>query len=74
MRSNSLDISVTSTGTYHRDVRVASGYLSGDPTRVHFGFPAERELIKLEVRWPDGVVSIIEDPQAETLIRIVRSH
>jgi hypothetical protein len=29
----------TSTGSYTRDVRAGSGYLSGDPARVHFGFP-----------------------------------
>lgn len=44
----------TTTGTYYRDVRAVSGYLSGDPTRVHFGFPEESVLLSLEIVWPDG--------------------
>ena len=29
-----------STGSYLRETRSSSGYLSGDPNRTHFGFPA----------------------------------
>ena len=41
---------------YQRDVRVGSGYLSGDPVRVHFGVPDD-EVLALEIRWPNGRVS-----------------
>jgi hypothetical protein len=44
-------------GAYIRDVRASSGYLSGDPSRIHFGFPNDTELYYLEVRWPDGLIS-----------------
>ena len=33
----------TSVGALHRDVRAASGYLSSDPPRLHFGFPQGRD-------------------------------
>lgn len=49
---------VTDRGTLLRDVRVGSGYLSGDPPRLHFGFPAGARLERLEIRWPDGATSI----------------
>ncbi|MCB8947359.1 MAG: VCBS repeat-containing protein [Ardenticatenaceae bacterium] len=62
----------TSTGTYTRDVRANSGYLSGDATRVHFGFPAEAELNALEIIWPDGEVTIINDLAANTLLGVER--
>lgn len=60
--------------TYTRDVRAMSGYLSGDPSRIHFGFPAETPLQKLTVRWPDGLISTIEQPAAQNRLTITRSN
>ena len=62
----------TSAGTYLRDVRALSGYLSGDPARVHFGFPAGAELRALTVRWPDGAISEVARPRPGTRLRITR--
>jgi uncharacterized protein YuzB (UPF0349 family) len=62
----------TSTGRYARDVRAASGYLSGDPARVHFGFPLESTLHRLEIVWPDGDVSTIDNPPTQSLLIITR--
>lgn len=64
---------VSSTGRYYRDVRASSGYLSGDPARLHFGFPADSLLQRLDIRWPDGEISTVENPQAHTLVTITRS-
>lgn len=58
----------TNRGTFYRTVKAASGYLSGDPARVHFGFPQEAELHRLEIRWPDDKSSIVENSPAETLM------
>lgn len=52
----------TDQGTYTRDVKAVSGYLSGDPSRIHFGFPVETSLQALEIMWPDGAVSMFEGP------------
>lgn len=62
----------TDRGTYYRDVRVASGYLSGDPARVHFGFPPDTTLHHLEIRWPDGLVSPVEPPSPQTRLNVMR--
>ena len=62
----------TSQGTYQRDVRAASGYLSGDPARVHFGFPNDADLLDLKIVWPDGTVSQIEQPTANTRLTVTR--
>jgi hypothetical protein len=62
----------TSTGSYHREVRSTSGYLSGEPARVHFGFPSHSELIRLDVRWPDGQVSSIDNLFSQALLMITR--
>ena len=62
----------TSTGTYYRDVRSSSGYLSGDPARVHFGFPADATLQRLLIQWPDGNVSSVGALMPHTLVTITR--
>lgn len=62
----------TSTGIYTRDVRAASGYLTGDPPRVHFGFPAAAQLVKLEVRWPDRTITSLEKIDANLLLHLAR--
>jgi hypothetical protein len=62
----------TSAGTYYRDVRAGSGYLSGDPAQVHFGFPSGAVLQRLEIRWPDGSVSEAVDLQPHTRVTVTR--
>jgi hypothetical protein len=62
----------TSHGTYTRDVRATSGYLSGDPARIHFGFPSNAALHYLEVQWPDGAISRIEPLFSQTHLNITR--
>ncbi|MCB0064069.1 MAG: VCBS repeat-containing protein, partial [Caldilineaceae bacterium] len=63
----------TATGTLWRDVRVTSGYLSGDPVRIHFGFPIGTHLNALRIEWPDGAVSAVDTISAETLVTITRN-
>ncbi len=62
----------TSHGSYRRDVRAASGYLSGDPARLHFGFPAKAKLQALEIGWPDGAVSRTDQLEPQTLLAVTR--
>jgi hypothetical protein len=62
----------TTTGDYQRVIQTSSGYLSGITTRIHFGFPASSELTSLEIVWPDGERSVVEDLQKGNLVRIER--
>jgi hypothetical protein len=62
----------TSAGTYLRDVRSNSGYLSGDSSRLHFGFPTGTTLKKLTIIWSDGATSNIESLAPHTLVRATR--
>jgi hypothetical protein len=64
----------TTGGAYYRDIRALSGYLSGDPARAHFGFPAGTDLAALVVHWPDGEESVVEDLTADTLVTITRGE
>ena len=62
----------TDSGVYHREVTAASGYLSGDSSRVHFGFPAGVDLRRLAITWNDGEYSEIDGLRANTLITVTR--
>lgn len=62
----------TSAGNYTREIKVTSGYLSGDPARVHFGFPSSSELQALKITWPDGQISTIDQVEANTLVNVQR--
>jgi len=62
----------TSSGTYTREMNAASGYLSGDPARVHFGFPAGSQLERLEVYWTDGAVTEIRQFSASPFLLVSR--
>ena len=65
----------TTAGGYRRDVEATSGYLSGNPPRVHFGFPAGERPQRLTIRWPDGAVDVIDQADglaADTLLTVTR--
>lgn len=62
----------TSTGVYQREVHAASGYLSGDASQVHFGFPSESTLEALEVQWVDGTVSRVEALSPNSALSLTR--
>jgi hypothetical protein len=63
---------LTDQGGLLRDVRVGSGYLSGDAPRIHFGVPDDATIEALEIHWPDGAVSRIDAPQPGALLTIER--
>lgn len=63
----------TSEGVYRRDVTASSGYLSGDPSQLHFGFTADSDLLYLEVFWLDGTVSRIDQIDRNTNLTITHN-
>lgn len=62
----------TDSGTLLRDARAGSGYLSGDPIRLHFGVANSATLEALEIIWPDGAISVVEEITADSLVTITR--
>ena len=62
----------TSQGSFYREMRLSSGYLSSLPARVHFGLGKSTDLQQLKVIWPDGRVSPIERPPLGTLLQVRR--
>ena len=62
----------TSAGTFMREVRSGSGYLSGDPARVHFGVPEDATVSRLDILWSDGAGSSLTDLSVNTLVKVMR--
>jgi len=62
----------TSAGIFQRDVRSTSGYLSGETSRAHFGVPKDATIQYMDVIWPDGKSSRIEQIQPQMLIEVTR--
>ncbi|MCA0452575.1 MAG: FG-GAP-like repeat-containing protein [Chloroflexi bacterium] len=63
----------TDAGIYRRTVKASSGYLSGDPSQIHFGYPTGTVLQQLTIEWPDGTVSEMVDPATNALIEVTRT-
>lgn len=63
----------TSLGEMTRDVRVISGYLSGDPTRLHFGVPDDAKIEKMIIEWPTGEVTEIGRVENNQIISITKN-
>lgn len=63
---------ITDQASYLRDVRALSGYLSGDPTRLHFGLPQEATITQLSIQWPDGATSAVEGIGPGVQMTVVR--
>ncbi len=63
----------TSAGAYHRHVSAVSGYLSGESSRLHFGFPAGTTLRRLSIIWNDGEYSEVDELEANTRITLRRN-
>jgi hypothetical protein len=63
---------VTDKGTLRRDVIAGSGYLSGDPSRQHFGIGAEAIVTRLDILWPDGRGTSIDAPAVGQRLVITR--
>ena len=53
-----------------RLVQSGTGYLSQDDMRLHFGLGAETKVDSLEVRWPDGSTTRMENVEADRLLEI----
>lgn len=56
--------------TQTRYVVSSSGYLSQSDNRLHFGLGKNKKAAKIEIRWPDGTVRVMENIAANRLLKI----
>jgi hypothetical protein len=68
-------VSVTAGKTTQtRVVQSGTSYLSQDDMRPHFGLGQEKQASRLEVTWPDGSRSRLENVKANRLVQIVQER
>ena len=61
----------TSLGSHQlRDLHSGSSYASSSALRVHFGLGAAERVRRLEVRWPSGATSLLEDIAADQTLLV----
>jgi hypothetical protein len=54
-----------------RVVQSGTSYLSQDDMRRHFGLGPATQADSVEVKWPDGTVSGVQNVKADRLLEIV---
>jgi enediyne biosynthesis protein E4 len=53
-----------------RERVAASGYLSQDDPRVHFGLGAATKVDRLTITWPSGTRQVVENPAVDRVVTI----
>jgi hypothetical protein len=56
--------------TQLRDVRSGTSYLSQDDMRAHFGLGTATRADSIEVRWPDGTTTRLDNVKADQVVAI----
>ena len=51
-------------------VTTAGSYLSSSDKRVHFGLGAEAVAQRVEIRWPSGIVQVLEAVRADQILQV----
>jgi len=60
----------TGTATEMRLVQSGTSYISQNDMRLHFGLGAATQVDVVEVRWPDGKTSKLENVKANQILKV----
>lgn len=52
------------------DARCPSGFLGQSDRRIHFGIGSSKVAEKIEIRWPSGVIQILENVPADQILKV----
>jgi hypothetical protein len=53
-----------------REVQSGSSYLAQNDLRAHFGLGGTRRAERLEIRWPDDSIEVVEDLSANHVVTV----
>ncbi len=66
-------ITVTTGGLRQiRDLIAVTGYLSQADPRLHFGLGSADTIDRIEIRWPDKTVTLLENVKPQPILKIVQ--
>jgi hypothetical protein len=54
----------------YNHVTTSVGFMSSSDRRAHFGLGKETATESVEIRWPSGIVQILEAPQVDKILKI----
>lgn len=57
-------------GDQHNQMTTAVGYASSSHAGVHFGLGETRVIPKIEILWPSGVTQVLEQVEADRVLRV----
>ena len=60
----------TRKGIQLQTVTTAGSYLSSSDKRVHFGLGAEAVAERVEIRWPSGIVQVLEAVRTDQILQV----
>jgi enediyne biosynthesis protein E4 len=58
------------SGTQYNHMTTSVGYASSSDSAVHFGLGADVQADSIEVRWPSGVVQVLEHIDADRILNV----
>jgi len=61
-------------GKQIRDVRSGEGFAYMSSLNTHFGIGSDTEIEKIIIRWPSGIIDIIENPDINTSLVVVEGE
>ncbi|MEI6985882.1 MAG: CRTAC1 family protein [Rhodospirillaceae bacterium] len=64
----------THARTQYRAICAGSGYLSQMEPIAHFGLGDAKQVDKVEIRWPDGTIAVIDAPPINQLLTVPHSQ
>jgi hypothetical protein len=65
-----LKLTTASGRTLYNHVAISAGFMSSSDKRVHFGLGPEATVRSLEVRWPSGIVQVLNHPPTDRILDI----
>jgi hypothetical protein len=57
----------TASGSQIREIRSGDGFRYMSTLYAHFGIGTDEEVLQISIRWPSGIVQVIENPAINTL-------
>lgn len=57
-----------------REISLGSNYVSNNPAEAHFGIGSARMIDHIEVAWPDGAITLMQDVPVENIALLTIKH
>jgi hypothetical protein len=65
-----IKLTSPTAGSQYQTVTTAASYLSSSDKRAHFGLGADTSATTIEIRWPSGIVQVLNNIHADQVLRV----